>query len=86
MRTRSFVAFSFAVFVAATAVATLAEPRYPIIGKVIWPGSGVTFLILLLLHANYFGHPLLITCLDIFFNALLFTGTAVSLRRFLHMG
>jgi hypothetical protein len=86
MRTRSFVAFSFAVFVTATAVATLTEPRYPIIGKFIWPGSGVTFLILLLLHANYFGHPLLITCLDVFFNALLYTGIAVALRRLLHMG
>jgi len=54
-------------------------------GKFIWPGSGVTFLILLL-HANYFGHPLLITCLDIFFNALLYTGIAAALRRLLHIG
>jgi hypothetical protein len=36
----------------------------------------------LLLHANYFGHPLLITCLDIFFNALLYTGI-MAFRRLL---
>ncbi len=65
MRTRSFIALSFAVCVAAVAMATMTESRYPTIGKFIWPGSGVTFLIVLLLHANYFGHPLLITGLDI---------------------
>jgi hypothetical protein len=37
----------------------------------------------LLLHANYFGHPLLITCLDIFFNALLYTGIMAAFRRVL---
>jgi hypothetical protein len=52
-------------------------------GKFIWPGSGVTFLLFLLLHANYFGHPLLITCFDSFFNALLYTGIAATLRRLL---
>jgi hypothetical protein len=83
MKTRSFVAYSFTVFVAATAVATLTEPRYRTMGKLIWPGSGVTFLLFLLLHANYFGHPLLITCFDSFFNALLYTGIAAALRRLL---
>jgi hypothetical protein len=64
-------------------VATLTEPRYRTMGKFIWPGSGVTFLLFLLLHANYFGHPLLITCFDSFFNALLYTGIAAALRRLL---
>jgi hypothetical protein len=75
----------FATFLVVVVIATVAEPHYPGLGSLIWPGAGISFLICLVLHVKYFDHALLITCMDVLFNTLLywgiFTGAAAIYRR-----
>jgi hypothetical protein len=64
--------------------ATLFEPRYIELGELTWPGVGISFLICLVLKVKYFDHARLLTCMDVFFNALIYwgilTGTAFVYR------
>jgi hypothetical protein len=59
-------------------IATVAEPRYPALGTLIWPGAGISFLICLVLRVKYFDHALLITCMDVMFNTLLYWGILIG--------
>jgi uncharacterized membrane protein YjgN (DUF898 family) len=74
---------SAAVFIsclAITILATLGEPHYQALGLLILPGSGITFLIFLVLHLKYFDHPTVITCMDVVFNAFIFWGIFQAAR------
>ena len=86
MRTRKFVMVAFALCLIAVVLATFTEPRLPVMGKFIWPGAGLAFLIFLLLRGDYFGHPMLVTFLDVLFNAALYTAAAAILWRLVSRG
>jgi hypothetical protein len=84
MRTRHFFALTFVVAVAAAILATLVQPHFRVFEYFTWPGTGVTLVIFVLVHADYFGHQRLITCLDILFNALLWAAIISGIRAILH--
>jgi uncharacterized membrane protein len=48
-------------------------------GKLIWPGASLSFLVFLGLHAKYFDHPTLATCMDVLWGVFL-AARAVYLR------
>jgi hypothetical protein len=55
-------------------LATFAEGHYTVLGNLIWPGAGLSFLLFLILHLRYFDHPTAATCLDVIFNTLIYWG------------
>lgn len=84
MRARHFFAITFAVCVAAAILATAVQPHFRVVEYFTWPGMGISLIIFVLVHADYFGHPRLVTCLDILFNALLWAAIISGIRALLH--
>lgn len=50
------------------------------LGKLIWPGASLSFLVFLALHVKYFDHPRLATCMDVLFNTLIYWGIFLIAR------
>jgi hypothetical protein len=65
-------ALVLAVCPAVVIFATAVEGHNTAMGKLIWPGAGLSFLVFLVLHAKYFDHPTLATCMDVVFNSLIY--------------
>jgi len=83
MRSRHFFALTFLVCLAAAIIATVVQPHFRAVEYFTWPGMGISLVVFVLVHADYFGHPRLITCLDILFNALLWAAIISLIRALL---
>jgi hypothetical protein len=73
-------AIVLAVCVAVIIFATAVQGHNPELGKLIWPGASLSFLVFLILHVKYFDHPTLATCMDVLFNALIYWGIFLAAR------
>jgi len=67
-------AIVLAVCLAVSIFATAVEGHHTEMGKPIWPGVGLSFLVFLVLHEKYFDHPTLATCMDTLFSILIYWG------------
>jgi hypothetical protein len=73
-------AIVLAVCLAVIMLATTVEGHHTEMGKLIWPGEGLSFLVFLGLHVKYFDHPMLLTCMDVLFNTLIYWGIFLAAR------
>jgi len=73
-------AIVLAVCLAVIMFATAVEGHHTEMGKLIWPGTGLSFLVFLVLHMKYFDHPALLTCMDVVFNTLIYWGSFLAAR------
>ena len=73
-------AIGLAVCLAVIIFATAVEGHHTEMGKPIWPGASLSFLVFLGLHAKYFDHPTLATCMDVLFNTLIYWGIFLAAR------